>query len=123
MAEMLYKKYASKCKSSSDASSAGLYAMSGHMASDNAIIAMDDYGIDLSRHRSRRVSAEMLPEFDMIVCMTKAHAEAIRSLYPEHGDKTTCLSDRDISDPYGGTLYTYKTTAEEIWSAVQKLPV
>jgi len=123
MAEALYNKYAAEMNSTATASSAGLHTFCGLSASDNALMAMEDYDIDLSRHRSRRVSEAMLPEFDYIVCMTAAHAEAMMSLYPQYADKVACISEKDIPDPYGGSIYTYRRIAEEIWNAVRRLPV
>ncbi len=123
MAEALYKKYATEMKSNSTASSAGLYTVCGLCASDNALMAMEDYDIDLSHHRSRRVSEALLAEFDYILCMTAAQANAMVSQYPQFAGKIACLSDKDISDPYGGSIYTYRRIAEEIWNAVRRLPV
>lgn len=123
MAEALYKKYAAEMNSDATASSAGLMTFCGLYASDNALMAMEDYDIDLSRHRSRRVSEAMLPEFDYILCMTSAQANAMASQYPKYADKIACISDKDIDDPYGGTIYTYRRIAEQIWNAVRRLPV
>ena len=103
--------------------SAGVFAYDGEGASANAVEALKKYDIDLSYHRSKSVSEDLLKQCDLILTMTGAHKQVLE---PAAGDKTFTLSEYvgrtgDISDPYGGGLETYEKTAEELYELLIKL--
>lgn len=109
--------------------SAGVFAEEGEAASENAILAMNEMGIDLTSHRTQPVSEELLKKADVVLTMTAAQKMLVNQYAPE---KTYTLTeyagiDGDISDPYGGDLEEYKETAQEIYDAVvemaEKLPI
>ena len=67
-----------------EAESAGTGAMNGRAASPNAIeIVRSNFGVDLSRHRSRNVSEVPLDDFDYIVPMDDSVDEDLRGMYPK----------------------------------------
>ena len=103
--------------------SAGVAAFDGESASTNAIEALEKYDIDLSYHRSKQVTEELIKQSDLILAMTASHKQVLE---PVAGDKTFTLTEYvgavgDISDPYGGDLETYENTAEELYSLLNRL--
>lgn len=109
--------------------SAGVFALIGECAADNAIEAMKKYDIDLSLHRTKPLTEELIDMADVILVMTNAHKMLIENMAK---DKVFTLmefanSEGDISDPYGGDLEEYEETAEEIYDALvdiaENLPV
>ncbi|MGM9936378.1 MAG: low molecular weight protein arginine phosphatase [Candidatus Ornithomonoglobus sp.] len=109
--------------------SAGVFAGIGEKASDEAIQAMEKRGIDLTGHRTKPLTDELINMADIILTMTKAHKQLILNYAP---DKIKTLleyagDDGDISDPFGGDLEEYEETAAQIYDALvdiaEKLPV
>ena len=66
--------------------SAGTLAWLGG-ASDGAVAAMAERGIDLSEHRSRRLAPEMVREADLVLGMTRVHVWSSASHAPEAADR------------------------------------
>ena len=109
--------------------SAGVFATIGECAAVNAIEAVKKYGVDLSLHRTKPLTEELIDMADGILVMTDAHKMLIESMAKE---KVFTLlefagDEGDISDPYGGDMDEYEETAEEIYDALvdiaEKLPV
>ncbi len=112
MAEGIFKKIvADKKLNNINASSAGLFAMSGDEVAHNAVEAAERFGCDISAHRARRITAYVLDETDRFVCMTPEHAASLALYVPR--ERITVLGE-GIPDPYGGNLETYLTCANSI---------
>lgn len=103
--------------------SAGIGAVNGQPPSRNAVLAMQQLGLDISAHRSQMLTQKLVREADYIFGLTHGHVEAISYLYPEAGEKTFVLRefdpalesyDQDISDPIGGPLDGYVECRQEI---------
>ena len=95
--------------------SAGLFAGGGSKATHEAAQAMDAMGVDLSRHRSRQLSRELIDEADLVLCMTEMHVMQARETAPESADKICRLdSEGDVADPVGGDARLYRRTAERL---------
>lgn len=96
--------------------SAGLSAMSGGPASEGAIAAMQDRGLDLSEHNSCPVTENAIVYSDLILTMTHNHRQAILSRWPELSMKVHCLSNgsEDVADPFGGQIDHYQQCAKQI---------
>ena len=73
MAEVLFAHMAPEA----EVSSAGTMDWSGQPAHDYAIAAMAERGLDLSAHRSRRLSEYLVDESDLIVVMTRNHGWSV----------------------------------------------
>ncbi|MBH05345.1 MAG: threonylcarbamoyl-AMP synthase [Phycisphaeraceae bacterium] len=102
---------------SSDATvwSAGVYAIHGAPASAESIEAMAKIGIDLTKHRSRPLTAEMIHEAETIYCMTTTHRAAVIAIAPTSASKTFTLDpDGDIDDPIGSGSSSYQRCADLI---------
>ncbi len=100
--------------------SAGIFAEEGQRASDNAVKALEKYNIDLSQHRTKPVSEDIIKQSDIILTMTAAHKQILE--LTSGGNVYTLLefsgSSGDISDPYGGDLDEYDECACEIYDAL-----
>ncbi|MBZ4665200.1 low molecular weight protein arginine phosphatase [Mahella sp.] len=107
--------------------SAGVAAMDGQPASANAIEVMREMGMDISRHRSRELNAELVAQADLILTMTLQHKRHVLMMFPESYDKVFTLKEyadcgsSDIPDPFGGSLEDYKESADEIRQALSRL--
>ena len=109
--------------------SAGVFAEEGEAASEYAIQAMSEMGIDLTSHRTQPVSEDLLSKADVVLTMTNGQKMLVEQYAPE---KTFTLNEYaglmgDISDPFGGDIEEYRETAQEIYDAVvdmaEKLPM
>ncbi len=61
-------------------SSAGIAAHEGDSATPEAVRALSERGVDISGHRARQVTAEMIAEADLVLTMTAAHKDAVVKL-------------------------------------------
>jgi protein-tyrosine phosphatase len=99
--------------------SAGVFAASGLPASREAIQAGRRQGVDISRHRSQPLTAELIRRADVVFCMTRMHADEARRLSPPDAQKVHALWEGgDIDDPVGGGEEAYVRTAELIQKAL-----
>lgn len=95
--------------------SAGAFTSPGMPATREAVEAMNKLGIDLSKHRSRTLSPDLIREADVIYCMTDSHLEAVLEFDPTAKEKALTLDPNgDIDDPIGGSLTVYQRCAELI---------
>lgn len=93
--------------------SAGLAAFAGDPAAENAVLAMQEIGGDLSAHRARPVSAYMLDESDYVICMSSSHAAALRPYVPA---EKIVVPPGGVPDPFGGDLNLYRQTRERLFA-------
>ena len=81
---------------------------------------METKGIDISGHRVRPLDLESLRTRDLILTMTGDQRDRILSMEPGLRGRVFSLaslasgSDRDIKDPFLGTLDIYLDTLEEL---------
>ena len=108
--------------------SAGITAGSGMPASDGAVSALGERGIDLSPHRSRPVTRELVDAASLVVVMTTSHREQIGKLFSDSKEKTFLLKSfvsasggGDIDDPIGSSADTYRGIRDEIEAALPEL--
>jgi len=87
--------------------SAGISAADGASATQDAVRAMKERGLDISNHRSRSFSALNLHDFDLLVALTPAIAQDVR----HHGADAPRVATLNIPDPYGKGLDAYRATA------------
>src|SRR4051812_39082515 len=100
--------------------SAGSFAMPGAKAATPAIEALKPMGADLSRHRSRPLSVELIHQADVVYVMSRSHAQAVTALVPSAADKVVTLDpDQDIDDPIGGDVSLYQTLATQLQALIE----
>jgi protein-tyrosine-phosphatase len=123
-------------------SSAGLFAVEGDEANEDALEALEKlYKIKGEKHKARKLTEEMTEESDLIFTMEESQKHAILDCYPEtegkvfslkeyaigsrgddvDGDEEDILLDKniDVEDPYGGDEENYRECAEEIRELVE----
>lgn len=115
-----------------EVSSAGVSALAGLPASDNAVVTCEEAGIDIAGHRSRPLTPYLIEESDLILAMEEHHRMAAARMAPRDPEKIHLLSryaDGDeapplgVPDPIGGDLEEYRETFEKINEYVrQALP-
>lgn len=106
--------------------SAGLFAVSGLPASPEAIKTMQEYGIDISQHKSRQVNKEIIKQSDFIIVMTAMHYDHLLAMYPESENKLSSLGELagfhgEVKDPFGKEIKEYKKTAAQLHSMLEKI--
>jgi len=94
-------------------SSAGLAAVPGAPASDNACAAVASLGLSLVSHKATALSMNMIEAADLVFTMTRQHRDAILRALPTAGRKVFTLAEyveaeEEITDPYGGDLSSYQ---------------
>jgi L-threonylcarbamoyladenylate synthase len=101
--------------------SAGSSAMPGARAAVPAVEAVKPFGGDLTKHRSRPLSVELIHQADVVYTMSRAHAAAVTALVPSASEKTMTLDPvGDIDDPIGGDLELYQTLAGQMVQLIDK---
>lgn len=104
--------------------SAGIRAVDGMPATAEAQQEMASRGLNLSKHRARTVTEEMIHTFDLILTMEEGQKEALRVEFPLEAGKIYTLMGMsgltgDVVDPIGKGKEEYHRTADEIASLLQ----
>lgn len=108
-----------------DVLSAGISVFSPTPASENAVLALKDMGIDISNHTSRQLTDDMINDADIILTMTKSHKQIIENVCDDIECEIHTLmgyaygNETDVADPYGMNLDIYKKSAKEIYDALE----
>jgi protein arginine phosphatase len=97
-----------------DAESAGLSALADDRPPEDAIVVARELGYDLSSHRARPLTEEMLERADVIVGMTAAHVASV-------GGGARLLGEADLDDPIGRGRETYRRVYAQIETDVREL--
>lgn len=135
MAEAILKDMLKKAGLKAEVSSAGTAVYYEGGASEQAVEALKEKGIDLSGHRSRPVGRKDLERADLVLTMTRAHKRAVLDMAPALSGKVftlkeyvcrdsgdaECGGDLDIADPFGRPVEYYRACAEEIERALERL--
>ena len=101
-----------------EVTSAGTGAWDGAPASEGAYLVGLERGLDLSGHRARLLTRELVEEADLILTMACHHRARVDELGGEGkvfvlGEYAGKGSD-EVSDPFGGDLAIYRDTAQEL---------
>ena len=99
--------------------SAGVAATLGGEATEEALRALEERGIELARHRSRPVTEDLLAEAYRVLTMTGGQRDIILRLYPWAEGKVFSMKEYvgetgDIEDPIGMPLARYRKTAQQL---------
>ncbi len=109
--EGLFKQFALLHNIPVQISSAGLNACVGESAHPLSQQLMLEKSIDISHHRARQISTEMVTSADLILVMENAHLQTLKSHFPFAQGKVHLLgkwSQNEIPDPYYRTLPEFK---------------
>ena len=104
---------------------AGTYALETQPPARLAQEVLAEQGIDISHHRARTVTQEMLEQADLILVMAEQHRQTIFHRVPKVLPRVLLLSElagehRDIPDPYGGPREEYEMTAAMIDTYIER---
>jgi protein-tyrosine phosphatase len=96
--------------------SAGIAAMPGSPAAEQAVQVMKQNGIEIGDHASQPITGRLSQVADLILTMTNGHRQALVSHWPmlEARTKTIRQDGGDISDPIGSPVEIYQSCATQI---------
>lgn len=104
--------------------SMGTHGASGRSAARHAIAALEEIGIDISRHRAQGLNPTLLKMADVVFVMEPTHAAAVSRMAPgarvrelAH-DHTPALTE--VEDPVGGSLDDFRTCRELLKRCLQR---
>jgi protein-tyrosine phosphatase len=96
--------------------SAGTAALEGHPADENACAALEPWGLDLSRHRARQLTRELVNAAALVVTATRRQRDDVRHFFPADAAKIVSFDDAtgfgDLGDPYGDGKPAFERTAD-----------
>ena len=98
-------------------SSVGWAAAEGGEAEAHAVAVARDAGLDLTPHLTRKLTAELVAEADLVLALDGHALDRVLEL---GGDgKAELLAKADVADPYGGSADDYRRTFEELERAIR----
>jgi protein-tyrosine-phosphatase len=108
--------------------SAAVAGRGGEPVSENSVFALKKVGLDVSNHRSRPLTQEMLDGALAVIGMTESH----RAMIHLHGapvpgnlflfrEFMPGAVDREIGDPFGGPIRAYEAARDEMVEAIPSL--
>ena len=106
--------------------SAGTNAYDNVPATDEALLVGMERGLDLTGHRSRKLTPAIVSEADLIFVMTPGHLEQVKQMGGRGkvhviDEYASGVANVGISDPYGGDLEAYRNTADILEDELEKL--
>ena len=117
-----------KCKS------AGTFACEGAEATDEAKQVMEEYGLNLEKHRATQFDLEMAEKYDILLAMSSIVYEQMETLAPDYVDKmhtllgyAECLDGErteekfTVLDPFDEELDEYRACAKQLNDTAQKM--
>ena len=105
-----------------EVASAGIAASDGGRAADNALAVAAEAGLDLSPHRTRTMSPELLAWADLVLAMGPSHLHAVERL--GGGDKAALITEfageggGGVPDPFGADVQAYRDTYAALEHAI-----
>lgn len=123
LAEVAAREFLDRLHVPVQVSSAGTAGVPGAGASMHAQQVAAEAGLDLSAHRVRLLQPEMLERASLVLVMGEAHRRLVHDMVPEApvhllaefaGDR-----DREVADPFGGSLDEYRRTFARIRTLVE----
>lgn len=96
--------------------SAGLSAVDGMAASENAVRVMQEAGCDLSRHKARKLGPDDITAWDMYFTMSPTHGYILQQAgVPE----TKIYIPKTIADPFGQNVEAYRVCRDMLEKEVK----
>lgn len=99
--------------------SAGTGALVGEPASEGSYLVALENGLDLTAHRARVVTREMLSDTDLVLTMDRAHLRKLELLGASGrshllGEYAGTVGEVEVADPVGGPIEGYRTTYQQL---------
>jgi protein-tyrosine-phosphatase len=107
-----------------EVTSAGTGAWDGAPVSEGAYLVALEQGLDLSAHRARLLTRDLVEHSDLILTMARHHRARVDELggqghvfvFGEYAGRTG--EGAEVSDPFGGDLNVYRDTCVELAALV-----
>jgi len=105
--------------------SAGTAPWDGAPASEGSYLVSLEYGLDLSSHRARQLTTDIVADAALILGMSAGHVE--RAIQLGGAGKSFLLGayagepaeDAEVSDPFGGEIEEYRETYDRLVSLLE----
>lgn len=114
--------------------SAGTFACEGAEATSEAIQVMEEYGLNLEKHRARQFNCEMADKYDILLAMDYNVFEQMEALTPDYVQKMHTMlgyaqgQDGEsteerltVLDPFNEGLEEYRECARQLDDAAKKI--
>ena len=119
-AELLRHLLAERGVEGVEVSSAGTATWDGAPASESSYLICLEHGLDLSGHRARQITTDLVAGADLVLGMGESHVARVEALggagkahmlgaYAGEPDETA-----EVTDPFGGDLTEYRATFERL---------
>lgn len=105
--------------------------MDGDGATYNGVETMEEYGVDLRKHKATNIKKSNIEEMDLVLCATMSHKNTILYQIPNLKNKVFTMKeyvqadekkeDLDIKDPWGYDIEVYRFCASDIDKCLEKL--
>lgn len=104
---------------------AGTFALDNQPPTRLAQEVLASRGIDISHHRARTATPDILGQADLIIVMSEQQRQTIFHRAPHVLSRVYLLSElagehKDIPDPYGGSREEYEMTAAMIETYIER---
>ncbi len=121
MAEgLLKKRYPDK-----QIASAGLREITAGWSADPfSIRVMRENGIDISRHRARVLTNDMLKKADLVLTMEKEQSAIVKYSFPNYRGKIMRIGEYgnyDVPDPYSRNINAFRESFELIYQGLDAI--
>lgn len=107
--------------------SAGTSAWDGSPASEGSYLVGLERGLDLSTHRARLLTSDLVQRADLILTMSEAHAHRVADMggamkvHTWTGYAEVDGTPREVPDPFGGDVRHYREMADLLESVVDAI--
>ena len=108
--------------------SAGTMAPVGMPPTNDANLVMTERGIDISSHRAKLLTGQIVDRADLILVMEKAHKRFVESISERVDEKVFLLRvygrwglDEEIDDPIGRDLDFYRSCRDELEAEIRRI--
>jgi protein-tyrosine-phosphatase len=127
IAEVLFKQWLQQhtAPGSWHVQSCGTWAQDGEPVALSVLPQLLAVGIDLSHHRTRTVTAELMAESDLVLCMTSFHKEALQAEFHQYAARVHLLSEMimqhyDIPDVSRVSADEYLVVAKDLMRIIER---
>lgn len=109
--------------------SAGLGALDGLPASQEASEVLQKAGLDISGHRSQPIREKLVRDADIILTMTAAQRDFLEERFPAQSAKIHTLGEfaggetAEVEDPYGQGLQAYRRSFDQIEYLISRIVI
>ncbi len=127
MAEAILK---SKAIAGVDVKSAGVFADNNSKASKHTSQVLSEQGL-VDNHVSSMLTDSQIEWATLVLTMTEGHKNVVQTRFPQARNKIYTLKeyvvrdgiDKDIIDPFGGSLELYRQTYKELTELIEELMI